>query len=407
MDWLETLYKKGKGVFKNWPLRKSLAAYIFCAIILTVLAVLITFLVCDSWQNVIWQVNGIEKNYRYIGDGDFAFILKNGSVELISAKSKIKSLNQEDERLWSLLSAVRVMCVPVYSVLAVILVSVLFYREKLREPIGLLRAGMQSVGRNDFNFSCRYECSDELGDICCAMDNMRLMVLKNQEDMKILMEEQKQVNAAFAHDLRTPLTVISGYVEMLSVYYRQERIDEDKLMEILAVIQKQVKRLQMFSQTMKEVQDFEMLEPKREKHTGLELEKEIKRIAGGMKQNGGPDIDVLVHIGDTPLLYDENIVMEVLGNLLSNALRYGKEKIDVLAELDRDVLCLYVRDDGRGMTKEELYKADSPYYSDKQFSHFGLGLTICKILCKKHGGKLVLANSLEGGAIVCGQFFVG
>ncbi len=65
------------------------------------------------------------------------------------------------------------------------------------------------------------------------------------------------------------------------------------------------------------------------------------------------------------------------------------------------------------MTKEELYRADSPYYSDKTYEeagqemHFGLGLTICKILCKKHGGSLGFANSVEHGAIVSAQFYVG
>lgn len=93
-------------------------------------------------------------------------------------------------------------------------------------------------------------------------------------------------------------------------------------------------------------------------------------------------------------------------------------------EQREESLFLYVKDDGRGMTREELYRADSPYYSDKtrvsenqwqddgtgkakQDVHFGLGLTICKILCKKHGGSIGFSNSMEGGAIVCAEFFVG
>lgn len=143
-----------------------------------------------------------------------------------------------------------------------------------------------------------------------------------------------------------------------------------------------------------------------------------------MERDNAPDICISVKSCDSDLYYDENVVMEVLGNLLSNALRYGKKNIEILAEKQEEKLFLYVKDDGRGMTKEELYKADSPYYTDKtkneqeqggnddvlykkQNIHFGLGLTICKILCKKHGGNLSFCNSVDGGVIVCAEFFAG
>ena len=63
-----------------------------------------------------------------------------------------------------------------------------------------------------------------------------------------------------------------------------------------------------------------------------------------------------------------------------------------------------------GESKEELTKAVSPYYREKteddgqDSSHFGIGLSISALLCKKHGGELELANSIHGGAIVCAVF---
>ena len=124
-----------------------------------------------------------------------------------------------------------------------------------------------------------------------------------------------------------------------------------------------------------------------------------------------PVVELSMELLSDSLFYDEDVVMEVFGNLLSNAIRYARHKIQVLAKQREDMLCLYVKDDGRGMTSEELSKAVSPYYSDKKQvendegePHFGLGLTICRMLCKKHGGDLSLSNSIEGGAVVCAEF---
>ena len=81
---------------------------------------------------------------------------------------------------------------------------------------------------------------------------------------------------------------------------------------------------------------------------------------------------------------------------------------DIILELQDSFLCIYVRDDGDGFSKKDLYSASKPYYSSRSGidGHFGLGLSICKILCEQHGGKLTLNNSTRDGAIVCASFFV-
>lgn len=420
MDWIEELFEKWKGKLKKFSLRKAMVVYLIIAIILTLSACIATWKVCDSWKTVIRRVNGIESDFRYIGDG--AFVLHYESYDIMVVKGQdMVTLNKKDTMLWNILSGIELLCIPVYALGAIFLVSTIYYKNKLREPISLLKSEMESIKRNDLSFSCFYDSADEMGDICKTMDIMRKAVVDNQKNMWELLEEQRKINAAFAHDLRTPLTVISGYVDMLMEYYPKGQVSEEKMLEILSSIQGQAVRMRCFSETMKEVDSFEVLEVRKKQHTARELEEEIKNIAAGLENANTPVISISVKSIEQELYYDENIVMEVLGNLLSNALRYGKKKIEISAQQQDAMLNLYVKDDGRGMTKEELYKADSPYYSDKtkneekdaetvkngQLVHFGLGLTICKILCKKHGGSLSFSNSVEGGAIVCAEFFVG
>ncbi|MDE6761775.1 MAG: HAMP domain-containing histidine kinase [Lachnospiraceae bacterium] len=424
MDWVEELLVKWKGKIRNFSLQKAMMAYMVIAIFLVVVACGITWEICDNWKNTIKIVNEVAYNYRYVGEGAFVLFFEDQRSISVSDLSNTIYLKKSDEILWNVLNGITVLCIPVYSAAAIFLVSVLYYKNKLREPISLLRVEMESIKRNDLSYSCFYDSNDEMGDICKTMDTMRKAVVDNQKNMWELLEEQRRINAAFAHDLRTPLTVISGYVDMLTEYYPKGQISEEKIMEILSAIRGQTVRLKTFSETMKKIDSFEVLEVRKKTVCGCDLEKDIKNLAAGLEGGSSLTISVTMQFKEKEICCDENIILEVLGNLLSNALRYGEKKIEILTEQQEDRLFLYVKDDGRGMTKEELYKADSPYYSDKtknygsqwngekteieqQHIHFGLGLTICKILCKKHGGDLSFSNSVDGGAIVCAEFFVG
>lgn len=423
MDWIEEQMEKLQKKGKRLSLRKAMVLYLAIAILVAFAAVAITNKICGSFKNLILSSNNIDERYKDIGDGAFV-IRKSASRNIVFRKDDIVTLPPGDTRLWQVLKYIEIFCIPVYSVAAICFVSIFFYRNKLQEPIYLLKKEMEAIRRNDLSFSCYYDSADEMGDICKSMDSMRKAVLYNQESIWELMEEQRKINGAFAHDIRTPLTVIIGYTQMLREYYHSGTIETAVLLDTLKSIEKQAVRMRDFTETMKEIQCFEMLEVFKKAHTASELYEEMKRLAEGLKAEYVPDILVTVSKTDEILYYDENIIMEVLSNLLSNAVRYGKKKVEVLAEYQKDWLYLYVKDDGRGMTREELYKADSPYYSDKnvkkeedasavgqdggdkQEKHVGLGLTICKILCKKHGGCISFSNSIEGGAIVCAQFRV-
>ena len=116
---------------------------------------------------------------------------------------------------------------------------------------------------------------------------------------------------------------------------------------------------------------------------------------------------------DASIYMDDSLVMEVLENMLSNAIRYAGKQIEVMSDYDADSRewILTVRDDGPGFSEEQMDKALKPYYKETEDGgpdeHFGIGLHICRELCKKHGGTLNVANSIRGGAVVTASFLAG
>lgn len=97
--------------------------------------------------------------------------------------------------------------------------------------------------------------------------------------------------------------------------------------------------------------------------------------------------------------------MQVFDNLLSNAARFAKSRVEASLAWNGSALVLSVRDDGPGFTPEGLRRGAEPFYRgdspDKQ-GHLGLGLNICRVLCEACGGGLEIANA-RGAAPGCGH----
>lgn len=124
-------------------------------------------------------------------------------------------MSEKDQRLLSICEVAPIIATPIYSALCIITATLLFYRNKLKKPLTELKAASEMISNNNLNFSIKYDSKDELGELCSSFETMRFTLANNFSEMWRQMEERKQLNAAFAHDLRTPLTVLKGYNEIL------------------------------------------------------------------------------------------------------------------------------------------------------------------------------------------------
>ena len=302
-----------------------------------------------------------------------------------------------------------------YLAAAVILMLKQFYKNRLKRPFALLEKGVLEIQNQNLQFSLEYESQDEMGQLLKSMDKMRETLVENYEHMWNLIEEQKQLNAAFAHDLRTPLTVLKGYCEFLSRYLPQGAVSQEKMTDILLLMTNQLERLSDFSKTMKEVRNLDEYPIEKEKTELFHFCRTIEGIVEALNMGGAVTLSVKYlseEMEKQTVFFDENIVLEVLDNLLSNAIRFAKSQVIVSVEIEEKAagkyMYLYVEDDGKGFLDSELHKAIAPYYSSEQEEeHFGIGLYICNMLCNLHGGTVSLANRIEGnGAIISASFLI-
>lgn len=389
MDRIEKIAQKLH--WNQMTLKKSLAVYILIALATAVFCGGVFIVFFENWKEIVLQVNNQQNNLAVLYGAD-------------GYKLSMRYSSEKVARQIEILSFLEIAAVFLFGGVAVICVSHQYYKRKLEEPLKILKREMEFIGRDDLSFDCSYISNDEMGEVCNTLNRMRKQLVKNQENLWHLMEAQRNLNAAFAHDIRTPLTVMRGYTQMMLKFYPEGKISEEKMIETLQMLERQTGRIEQFSLTMKEIHNMEEWKVDRQPCSVKELAQQIRDNLKGMPLEG-IQVEFSCEIDEMQIICDKNLIQEVADNILANALRYAKEKITISMVKDEEGLFLYVKDDGKGFSKEEIMKAARPYFSTAE-DHFGLGLTICQTLCKKHGGDLELMNSLEGGAIVSAYFMV-
>lgn len=287
----------------------------------------------------------------------------------------------------------------IYIVGGIGIATMVYYKRKLRIPIAQLQNGIKRIQENDLDFCIEYNGGDELGRLCGSMEKMRKELRQNNKALWEVLEQRKLLNASVAHDLRTPITVLKGYLDYLENGILQDKLTEDKLLDTVLSMQGAVTRLEQYAECVRNLEKIESIEIKIQPENVKLL---IKEIESNISQlTGEKEILFSDGISFDEVNIDKGVLFRILENLLQNALRYAEKQINISISQNDKFLILTVKDDGKGFTETDLKKADTMFYSkDRGKEHFGIGLGICKILCEKHGGRLLITNNKEKGACV-------
>ena len=377
---------KIKNFWRDLSLRKSIILYISVFVILAIALSTITSVLCYRAEQ---EING---SYPPAGE---KYYLTNENGERLGEGTYISKqktpLSEKDERLLSVLEIVPIVATPIYSALCIIAASLLFYRNKLKEPLIKLRVASENIANNDLGFRVDYHSKDELGQLCVSFEIMRSTLESNFSEMWRQMEERKQLNAAFAHDLRTPLTVLKGYDEML------QSSSDSITRDIAETMGKHIFRLERYVDSMSQLHRLEDARPQGDNSDIKNFVITLADSATIFCEKNGKKICVQNNITDLPICLDGSFVSQVNNNLISNAVRYAKSAIKITYTNSKEGFYLTVSDDGCGFSKDVLCKATNPYFTGENHrEHFGLGLYICKILCEHHGGYLKIENCSTG-----------
>ena len=381
---------KIKTRFRNLSLRASLVLYVVLMTMVALALIQGTEAVCSY---------AIERLYASYPSQREKYYLTSENGERLGEGTYIYktplSLTEEDERLLSFANGLPLVAAPVYSALCILTAAFLFYRNLLRKPLAELKRASEKISVSDLNFSLSYDRKDELGELCASFETMRSQLEDSFSGMWRQMEERRRLNAAFAHDLRTPLTVLKGYDELLQAG------EDSQVRSVAVTMGKHIARMERYVDSMSQLQRLEDRQPEYQRISLSELLTQIEENANIICRENDKKICLRNQAVSGHFRLDGMFLSQVCGNLVANAARYADTQVTLILEERDGGLALTVADDGPGFDGKMLREAWNPYVTgeERREEHFGLGLYICRLLSERHDGWLKVENGASGAKV--------
>lgn len=211
-------------------------------------------------------------------------------------------------------------------------------------------------------------------------------------------EDRKKMISNISHDLRTPLTSMLGYIEMLK---NDDSLSHEECTEYLDIISTKGEILRDLIEEFFNLAKFDSndikLNPKRLNITEIIRQCILSFLKDFEKEGIKPSLDLPSK--EIFIEADEKAIYRILQNLISNALKYGKEGKVIGISLSEKVnkISIEIWDKGRGIPKEEVPYIFKRLYSVNKSRNIklkgsGLGLTIVEKLVEKHGGSIEVSS---------------
>ena len=385
---------------RNLSLRKTIVLYMVASLVISFIFSTLIVQTAFTIQEQIW--------WKYVDQEKYSELAERGGEKFLTEISRPHSYEMKkiDYHISELCDFLETYTVLIVSVTGNIIAVFLFYKHKLKYPIEELELASQQVGRNNLDFHITYENKDEMGRLCEEFERMRKQLAENNRQLWKMLEEEKALRAAIAHDIRSPLSVLEGYQEMLSEYLPEKEIDMNQALEMVNESRKQIKRMDTFVETMRKLGSLESRELVEEEITSKQLETDIQAELNVLEKKFEKQCELKCVETAERFTGDKEVILEVIENLLSNALRYAKTRVEIEVILTCSELQIRVKDDGVGFTADKQ-KATELFYQQNEkdsLKHSGMGMYISRMYCEKHNGKLLLENQEHGGAIITAVF---
>lgn len=288
-----------------------------------------------------------------------------------------------------------------YSLFGILICAFRFYRKKLDVPIRILMEATENIVNQNLDFSVEYDCEDEMGILCTSFEKMREALYENNRKLWGMIEERKMLQASVAHDLRNPIAIIQGYTEYMQLNLSEGKIGREQMENIVSNLSASAKRLEQYTNSIRDINHLEELEIVPAPNLLPDLLEEISDDFTVIARAKGIEIAFENSAPHCKVMMDAQVFYRILENIFINALRYAKNEISLSFAYENQNLITVVSDDGAGFTKKALHMENRYIYTTEQSEeHMGIGITISRILCRKHGGTLSLANHSPHGAEV-------
>jgi signal transduction histidine kinase len=291
------------------------------------------------------------------------------------------------------------------TIIATILLSLIFFAgaitliivvvtKSIINPIEAVIEGTQFIGRGFLSHKIETEAKDEVVDLAAAVNQMAQTLKKNIEDLRELDKLKDEFVFLASHNLRTPLTVIKGYVTDLR---RKIGLDSETRKSVER-ISEATGELEVITESL-----VDLVTVEKEKQPLLVSEVEVPSLVREASDKYSQEaaqkrISFVFELPSKPLPkleVDKQRITQAFSSLIDNAIKFNKKggKVTIKVEEKDKSILVSIKDTGIGISKEEADKVFQKFHRATdvlkyEYEGVGLGLYITRLIIEAHLGKI-------------------
>lgn len=272
---------------------------------------------------------------------------------------------------------------------------------RILRPFYRMKETANIIASGDYSRRLPIGAGDEIAEVSESFNRMAQRVEEHISELTELNERQTQMIGNMAHELKTPMTAISGYSETLL----RVKLSPERQEQALEYIRSECRRLSRLSAKLLELTGLYHEEEtfRKERFPAQKLKETLELMMQERLKQKRLHLQITVEPENLSVEGDWDLLVSMLTNLLDNSCKASTEGGAICLTMDPDGFC--VSDKGVGIAAGDLARVTEAFYmADKSRSRrqggAGLGLALCSEIAKLHGAKLEIVSEPGRGTVV-------
>jgi len=273
---------------------------------------------------------------------------------------------------------------------------------RMTKPLNLLARQADEIALGNYGKTVSLKgAKDEIYDLSKSVNSMSLAIERNVREIQEELKRRNRFVADFTHEMKTPMTSIMGYAQILCSY----DLEPAEKKQAAEAIHWEAKRLEKLSLQLLELYLYQNEAVEMEEIYLSELEKQLKYHFLPFSEQH--NVRLWIHLEEETVQGNGVLLLSLLCNLTENAIKASFEKgvVRVFSQSAAERVIITVEDEGRGIAKENLQRITEPFFREdksrsRKFGGAGLGLALCKKIAEIHGTDLFFESERNKGTRV-------
>lgn len=263
---------------------------------------------------------------------------------------------------------------------------IVFFLRKVLEPLTQMKREAEAISEGNYAARLEVKGKDELASLSGSFNKMAESVEQHIAEVAETSEARNRLVHALSHEMRTPVTAISGY----SYALRSVKMNEEQKSEALEFIELETKRLERLSGKLTDLVGLSEKKVQLQTINLLDMKKQLEMI---FQNRSG----IRLQIEEGCILGDQDLLIMLITNLCDNAKKAGATEINV----EVTPTGIWVKDDGKGISESEKEHIFEAFYQgdvSRNQEGFGLGLALCQKIAELHHTRLQVSSEEGKGS---------